>query len=164
MIATFAIVSGCLGIRLRTYCRIRHRHKCDSIYNLRLRKFAPCKGAFRNCKAISSLCGSRQIRLQAAALGSMQSRNTQSIKRSFVRWVYFALKRRGLVSVVRFCHYTLIRLSPLPPYTGAWHAPVLHTEEKNLPSKAPVHSHLFQILLPCLFSFFLSWSSLIFCV
>ena len=58
---------------------------------------APCKGAFRNCKAISSLRGSRQIRLQAAALGSMQSRNTQSTKRSFVRWVYFALKRRGLV-------------------------------------------------------------------
>lgn len=28
--------------------------------------------------------------------GSMQSRNTQSIKRSFVRWVYFALIRRGL--------------------------------------------------------------------
>ena len=28
---------------------------------------------------------------------SMQSRNTQSTKRSFVRWVYFALKRRGLV-------------------------------------------------------------------
>ena len=28
--------------------------------------------------------------------GSMQSRNTQSIIRSFVRWVYFALNRRGL--------------------------------------------------------------------
>ena len=41
MIAIFAIVSGCLGIRLRTHCRIRHKHKCDSIYNLRLRKFAP---------------------------------------------------------------------------------------------------------------------------
>ena len=94
-------MSGHIGVRLRTHCRIRHNHKCDSIYNLRLRKFAPCKGAFRNCNAISSLRGSRQIRLQAAALGSMQSRNTQSIKRSFVRWVYFALKRRGLVREVR---------------------------------------------------------------
>jgi len=38
-------VSGHLGVRLRTKCRIRH--------------YQPCKGAFRNCGAISSLRGSR---------------------------------------------------------------------------------------------------------
>ena len=69
-------------------------HPCYEL--IRLSAAAPCKGAFRNCKAISSLRGSRQIRLQAAALGSMQSRNTQSTNRRFVRGVYFALKRRGL--------------------------------------------------------------------
>ena len=102
MIATFVIVSGCLGIRLRTHCRIRHNHKCVSI----------CKDSH-------------------AVLCPLQGRNTQSTNLRFVRWVYFALKRRGLVSVVRFCHYTLIRLSPQLPYTGAWHAPVLHTEGKK---------------------------------
>ena len=51
MIVTFAIVSGCIGIRLRTICRIRHSHKCDSIYNLRLCKFAPLQGRIQKLQS-----------------------------------------------------------------------------------------------------------------
>ena len=72
MIAVFAIVSGCLGIRLRTHCRIRHKHKCVCI----------CKDSH-------------------AVLCPLQGRNTQSTNLRFVRWVYFALKRRGLVREIR---------------------------------------------------------------
>ena len=72
MIALYAIVSGYLGIRLRTHCRIRHKHKCVSI----------CKDSH-------------------AVLCPLQGRNTQSTNRRFVRWVYFALKRRGLAREVR---------------------------------------------------------------
>ena len=43
-------------------------------------------------QAISSLRGSRQVRLQAAAFSSMQSRNTRSTNLRFVRRGYFALR------------------------------------------------------------------------
>jgi len=45
--------------------------------------------------------------------GPLQGRNTQSIKRSFVRWVYFALNRRGLdLSVFRrHVHFLLSHFS-----------------------------------------------------
>ena len=135
MIATFAIVSGCLGIRLRTYCRIRHRHKCDSIYNLRLRKFAPCKGEIHRVQ-ISGLCDG-------------------CISLSYAE---------GLWEKSSSCHLFPHTTFSLSIFTGACHAPVIHTERKNLPSETPVHFHLFQILLPCIFSFFLGWSSLIFCI
>lgn len=68
----YAIVSGHIGVRLRTHCRIRHGHKCDSI----------CKGSY------ADLC-------------PLQGRNTQSTNRRFVRWMYFAFKRRGLAREVR---------------------------------------------------------------
>lgn len=133
MIAIYAIVSGCIGIRLRTHCRIRHGHKCDSI----------CKGSY-------------------AGLCPLQGRNTQSTNLRFVRWVYFALKRRGLVREVRLLPF--VSSHCLTIFTGACHAPVIHTEGKNLPPKIPMHSYLFQILLPCLFPFFLGWCSFIFCI
>ena len=137
-------------------------HPCYEL--IRLSAAAPCKGAFRNCKAISSLRGSRQIRLQAAALGSMQSRNTQSTKRSFVRWVYFALKRRGLVREVRFLPFVLSHCFLLNHIYRSVPRSRIHTEGKKLPPEIPMHSYLFQILLPCLFPFFLSWCSFIFCI
>ena len=40
-------MSGHLGVR--------YRYKCDSIYNLRLRKFAPCKGEIPRVQ-IEDLC------------------------------------------------------------------------------------------------------------
>ena len=59
--------------------------------------------------------------------GSPQERNTQSIKRSFVRWVYFALNRRGLdLSVFRrHVHFRLSHFSlSLSTLTGTCHVPV----------------------------------------
>lgn len=48
-------MSGHLGVRLRTRCSVRHYLKCDSIWNLRLRKFAPCKGEIPRVQ-IEDLC------------------------------------------------------------------------------------------------------------
>ena len=45
--------------------------------------------------------------------GPPQERNTQSIKRSFVRWVYFALNRRGL-DLSGFCRLVYFHLSHFP--------------------------------------------------
>ena len=59
--------------------------------------------------------------------GSRQSRNTQSIKRSFVRWVYFALNRRGL-DLSGFRRHVSLCLShfrfSLSALTGTCHVPV----------------------------------------
>ena len=135
MIATFAIVNGHLGVRLRTICRIRHNHKCVSI----------CKDSH-------------------AVLCPLQGRNTQSTNRRFVRWVYFALKRRGLVREVRLLPFVpshCILLNRI--YRSVTRSRHIHQKE-NLPSEIPMHSYLIQILLPCLFPFFLGWCSPIFCI
>ena len=86
----------------------RRRRKAASFRCKFSKVTAPCKGDPRS-KA-PRIRDSRQVRLRAVASGSMQSRNTQSIKRSFVRWVYFALNRRGLdLSVFR--RHVYFRLS-----------------------------------------------------
>ena len=68
----------------------------------------------------------------------------------FVRWVYFALKRRGLVREVRLLpfvpsHYILLNRI----YRSVTRSRHIHQKE-NLPSEIPMHSYLIQILLPCL--------------
>lgn len=89
----------------------RHWRKEASFRCIFSKVTAPCKGNPRS-KA-PRIRGSRQVHLRAAASGSMQSRNTQSIKRSFVRWVYFALNRRGLV-LSGFRRHVSICLSHFP--------------------------------------------------
>jgi len=51
----YAIVSGHIGVRLRTHCRIRHGHKCDSICKGSYADLCPCKGEIHSVQ-ISDLC------------------------------------------------------------------------------------------------------------
>ena len=112
-----------LGERLRAYARFRAEKRPPLSQNHRSRKR---DGSYRRRPAAYGFSGyvSRQRQRTVRKTdtekpsapekrsivlmrvfggdGSMQSRNTQSIKRSFVRWVYFALNRRGLdLSVFR---------------------------------------------------------------
>lgn len=57
---------------------------------------------------VSGCIGTHLANTSALWRLSLAERNTQSTNRRFVRWVYFALKRRGLCGGVRSAHALLI--------------------------------------------------------